>query len=142
MKNKRNTIHTIVASAVLAPVMHYIKGEFMVAVRGYLRPDDKDDALFAEAEKAAREAIESVLVEEGPGEPRKLLQDALKAIRTAKSGGYWPYQSPHPCSTEVALKNAIDQAESHLEAALGLHDSLDKGNGLTSPPSIHIQQLG
>lgn len=141
MKTKRNTIHAIVASAILEPVMRHIKGEFMVAVRGYLRPDAKDDALFSKAENAAREAIESVLMEEGPTAPRKLLQSALEAIKTAKSGDYWPYRSPHPCSTEVALKSAIDQAESRLEAALGLHDSLDGGDGLTSPPSIHIQQL-
>lgn len=141
MNNKRNTIHTIVASAFLGPVMRYIKGEFMVAVRGYLRPDTKDDALFMKAENAAREAIENVLMEEEPTAPRKLLQSALEAIRAAKSGDYWPYRSPNPCSTEVALKNAIDQAESRLEAALGLHDSLDSGDGLTSPPSIHIQQL-
>ena len=133
MNNKRNTIHTIVASAFLGPVMRYIKGEFMVAVRGYLRPDAKDDALFSKAENAAREAIESVLMEEEPTAPRKLLQSALEAIRAAKSGDYWPYRSPNPC--------AIDQAESRLEAALGLHDSLDGGDGLTSPPSIHIQQL-
>ena len=43
--------------------------------------------------------------------------------------------------TRAMLENAIDQAESRLEAALGLHDTLDSGDGLTSPPSIHIQQL-
>lgn len=121
--------------------MRHIKGEFMVSVRGYLRPDAKDDALFSKAENAAREAIESVLTEEEPAAPRKLLQNAFETIRAAKSGDYWPYRSPNPCSTEAALKNAIDQAESRLEEALRLHDSLDSGDGLTSPPSISIQKL-
>lgn len=141
MNNNRPAIHAIVATADLTPVMHHIKGEFMVSVRGYLRPGAKDDALFSKAENAAREAIESVLMEEEPAAPRKLLQIALEAIRAAKSGDYWPYRSPNPCSTEAALKNAIDQAESRLEAALGLHDALDRGNGLTNPPGTEIQKL-
>ena len=54
-------IHNIVASAVLAPAMRHIKNEFMVSIRGYLRPKPEDDELFVRCERAAREAIEAEL---------------------------------------------------------------------------------
>ena len=54
-------IHNIVASTVLAPAMRHIKNEFMICIRGYLRPKPEDEALFARCERAAREAIENEL---------------------------------------------------------------------------------
>lgn len=54
-------IHNIVAAAVLAPAMRSIKNDFMMQVRGHMRPTQEDDELFARCERAAREAIEREL---------------------------------------------------------------------------------
>ena len=59
----RKRIHNIVASAILAEAMRHIRNEFMLTVRGYLRPRPEDSDLFARAERAARQAIEKVLLE-------------------------------------------------------------------------------
>lgn len=56
-------IHNIVASTVLASAMRYIKKEFMVGVRGYLRVTEQDDDLFIRCEHAMRDAAEAVLSE-------------------------------------------------------------------------------
>lgn len=59
----RKRIHNIVESAILAEAMRHIRNEFMVSVRRYLRLKPEDSDLFMRAEKAAREAIEKVLLE-------------------------------------------------------------------------------
>lgn len=66
LKNKNVTpetkrrIHNIVESAIFAEGMRHIRYEFMTTVRRY-KPEDSD--LFMRAEKAARQAIEKVLLE-------------------------------------------------------------------------------
>lgn len=62
--NDRKKIHNIVASTVLANAMCWIKHEFMFGIRGYLCTKPEDDKLFARAERAARNALESVLLED------------------------------------------------------------------------------
>ena len=56
-------IHNIVASIVLAEPMRRLKNEFMIGVRGYLRSTPEDDEVIRKAERAAREAIEKVILE-------------------------------------------------------------------------------
>ena len=60
MKTK---LHNIVSSIVLADAMRKLKNEFMISIRGYLRPSDEDDNLFIRAEHAARDAMEVTLME-------------------------------------------------------------------------------
>ena len=59
----RRAIHNIVASTELSPAMRHIRDEYMVSVRGYLRPSNADEELFVKAEHAARKALEDVLLE-------------------------------------------------------------------------------
>lgn len=55
----RRKIHNIVASAIFAEGMRHIRYEFMTTVRRY-KPEDSD--LFMYAERAARQAIEEMLL--------------------------------------------------------------------------------
>lgn len=64
--DKKQKIHNIVDSIVLAEPMRRLKQEFMVGIRGYLRSKPEDDRLLIEAEHAARQAMEDVLMEENP----------------------------------------------------------------------------
>ena len=59
----KKKVHNIVASTILAPIMRYIKSEFMLSIRGYLCSKPEDDQIFIKVERAAREAIEKVLLE-------------------------------------------------------------------------------
>lgn len=65
LKNKdvtpetKRRIHNIVASAIFAEGMRHIRYEFMTTVRRY-KPEDSD--LFMYAERAARQAIEEMLL--------------------------------------------------------------------------------
>lgn len=59
----KRRIHNIVESAIIAEAMRHIRNEYMLTVRGYLRLKPEDSDLFARAEKAARQAIEKVLLE-------------------------------------------------------------------------------
>ena len=52
-----------VASIVLAEPMRRLKNEFMIGIRGYLRSTPEDDEVIRKAERAAREAIEKVILE-------------------------------------------------------------------------------
>ena len=65
--NTFKTIHNIVSSIILAPAMRHARDEFMLLVRGYMRPTDEDGILLMRSEHAARQAIESVLLERPSG---------------------------------------------------------------------------
>lgn len=56
-------LHNIAASIILADAMRTIRNEFLVSIRGYLRPDDKDQQLITRTEHAMRQAIETQLSE-------------------------------------------------------------------------------
>lgn len=62
--NDPKVIHNIVTSTVLADAMRHIRYEFMVSVRGRLKSKESDSELIHQAEKAARRAMERVLLEE------------------------------------------------------------------------------
>ena len=62
--DNKDKIHNIVNSIVLLEPMTQLRNEFMVSIRGYLRMDKHDAQLMARAEKAARKAIEDVLLED------------------------------------------------------------------------------
>lgn len=55
----RRKLHNIVASAIFAEGMRHIRYEFMTTVRRY-KPEDSD--MFMYAERAARQAIEDILL--------------------------------------------------------------------------------
>lgn len=62
-KDLKRKIHNIVASIILADGIRHLKFEYQI-LKGYMRPSDKDTAIIAKAEKAARKAMEDVLYNE------------------------------------------------------------------------------
>lgn len=83
--NDKKKIHNIVAAAILAQPMRQIKQDFVLGVRGYRYPLENDDELIIKAEKAARSAMEQVLIEApNPLSMRheNLLIEALSSINS------------------------------------------------------------
>lgn len=72
-----------------------------------------------------------------------LFDEALQALNEIRTCGYWPYASPAPCSTEVALRNCLDASIRKLEDAIFLHKQLyhHPGTSPMEPPCVTVQQI-
>lgn len=71
------------------------------------------------------------------------LQECIDTVNEIKGSGYWPFASPHPCSTEVNIKKGFELALRGLETALFFHQQMfGKGNhDEMNPPCSIIKQL-
>lgn len=78
--NKRRTIHNIAASIILAPAMSDARRSYAALIEGSRALSEGAFEAFTRAEKAARGAIEAVLIGHCDGRPGSAL---LKAFRTA-----------------------------------------------------------
>ena len=86
----------------------------------------------------------SVVTEFLPEPEKKLsvsekLQTALSLLSSLRDSGYWPYASPAPCSTELAIKKNLDAAIERLEAAMAFHDTMFercKRDPMKAPSSV------
>lgn len=73
------------------------------------------------------------------------MKDSLAALRSIPSGGYWPYASPAPCSTEVWIKDNLDAAISRLDNALFFHEQMFGRTGrnpMRAPAMAIVQSAG
>ena len=50
------------------------------------------------------------------------LQQCIDSLEEIKKSGYWPFASPAPCSTEVKIKNGINDALNGLYRAKANHE--------------------
>jgi len=78
--NKPKTIHNIAASIILAPAMSDARRSYASLIDGSRVLSEESSEVFNRAEKAARAAIEAVLLGHSEGRPGEAL---LKAFRTA-----------------------------------------------------------
>lgn len=70
------------------------------------------------------------------------LQGCIDTLNEIKDGGYWPFASPAPSSTEVKLKGAINSGIFNLESALALHQSIfGHGRNCMEAPSVSIVRI-
>jgi hypothetical protein len=70
------------------------------------------------------------------------LQECVDTIIEIKGSGYWPFASPHPCSTERNIKKGIYQALQGLETALYFHQTMfGKDKDCMNPPQTVIKQV-
>ena len=70
------------------------------------------------------------------------MSKALGFLEDIPSSGYWPYASPAPCSTEVAIKKSLNVAIAHLQQALSLHELMfgKTGRNPMRATSMKIEQ--
>lgn len=70
----------------------------------------------------------------------KKLMDALEILKSIEDSGYWPFASPAPCSTEVKIKRAIENAIMNINTAMYYHgEEFGKtGRDCLSAPSLTI----
>lgn len=89
------------------------------------------EVILTDEERAAQTPKE-MSVEE------KLLK-AKELLESVMSSGYWPFDSPNPCSTEVRIKKCITWASDNLEAALYWHHEMfgkTNRNCMVPPQSV------
>ena len=53
-----------------------------------------------------------------------IIAGCLKNLKDITESGYWPFDSPAPCSTEMRIKESINRAIANLETAQVCHEQM------------------
>ena len=67
------------------------------------------------------------------------LQACIDTLAEIKASGYWPFASPAPSSTEVKIKEGINDALRALRKAQVNHDLVFKNRDCMNAPQITVK---